>query len=157
MRLRTLTATLALACTSMLGGANALAFDPGGAPNGPHGCALQDADGNATPVVHQSDTSTIGGSSCEYTQVDTNTPGGVGGSYFATAASWSVKSYKLVTVTNPDGTTSTKRVLDDAASFSSDAGSAPAGAYVIPVGDIVDVTVSDGSIIVGTPNGAPGS
>lgn len=118
-------------------------------PNGPHGCMLQDLAGQTTPTVHHSDTSTIGGNSCTFTQVDTNDPTGVGGNYFAAARSWSVTTYVL----NTNGT----RTLDPAHSFSSQAGSPPTGQHVIPVGEQADVTVSNGIIIVGTPNGAPGA
>jgi hypothetical protein len=134
--------------------ASARAAQPPSAPspNGPHGCFLQDGAGTTTPVVHSSDTSTIGGNTCTYTQVDTNEPTGVGGSYFAAAQSWSIKTYVLTMVKGVQ-----VRTLDPAHSFSSAAGSGPVGQHVIPVGEQADVTVSNGAIVVGTPNGAPGA
>ena len=148
MRRRTLlTVAASLALAGLPLGANALAAPA--PPNGPHGCALQDVAGHGTPNVHQSDTSTIGGNSCTYTQVPTDEPTGSGGSYFAAAQSWSISTF----VVNADGT----RTPDPAASFSSAQGSAPVGQHVIPVGEQADVTVSNGVIIVGTPNGAPGA
>ena len=122
--------------------------------NGPHGCVLSDVAGQSPPVVHDSDTSHIGGNKCTYIQVASDPSIPQGGSYSAAAQSWSVKSFTKVY------NKTTKRwswVADPRHSYSSAAHSPSVGQYVIPIGDRVTVTVSNGSIITGTPNGAPGS
>ena len=122
--------------------------------NGPHGCVLSDVGGNSPPVFHDSVTSHIGGNKCTYTQVASDPSIPQGGSYSAAAQFWSVKSYARLY------NKAAKRwswVADPHHSYSSAAHSPSVGQYVIPVGDKVTVRVSNGFIITGTPNGAPGS
>jgi hypothetical protein len=128
---------------------------PPGQGSGPHGCALADVNGNSPPVVHQSDTSTIGGNSCVFTQVPTN-DGQNGGSYFVAAQSWSITAC----IPGVDPVTGKPTCpLDPSVNFGTGTGqdSTPQGQGVIPVGDKVFVTISNGVISVGTPNGAPGT
>jgi hypothetical protein len=141
-------ATLAV---SLIGSATALAFDPSNS-SGPHGCALQDVAGNSKVISPNSGTSQIGGNSCTYLQVNTNddpTGGATGGSYGAAAQSWSITACPTT-----DGKT-----CSGAANFSasSDAGSPPQARNVVPVGDLVTVTVSNGVIVSGTLNGVSGA
>jgi len=130
-----------LGMTALLFGVPAQAADPG-----PHGCVIGDGAGNAMPTVYpNSGTSQIGGSSCTYVQV-AGADGG-GGGYVAAAASWSITSCVPVsaTVCTPDPDHS----------YSSSAGSAPVGMTdAIPTGDQVSVTVSNGVVVAGTPDGA---
>lgn len=153
---------LALAGASLavclLGPASAMAFDPTNS-SGTHGCALQDVGGQSQVVYPNSGTSQIGGSSCTYQQVDTNDDpvgGAHGGSYLATAQSWSI------TACTPGIDPVTGLPIcpaDPNVNFGTGAGqtSTPEGRNVIPVGDQVTVTVSNGSIIAGTANGVAGA
>ena len=150
-RTKIMAAGAGLAGLLVVPGALAAAPAPG---SGPHGCALQDVNGTTTPVVHQSDTSTIGGNTCTFTQVATDDPTGDGGNYVAAAQSWSITTYTITPGPTPGTVT---RTPDPAHSFSSAAGSSPHGEHVIPPGEQADVTVSNGTIIVGTGNGAPGT
>ena len=158
----TLLAALAALGTCVVGVGVAAAIPPPPAipPNGPHGCALSDVAGQSAPVVHDSDTSHIGGNFCTYTQVASDASLPPGGSYFAAAQSWSIVSqkYSCVTVTVKHRQhKSCGWVSDPAASFSSAAGSPNVGQFVIPVGDKATVKVSNGTIVTGTFDGAPGS
>jgi hypothetical protein len=143
-------ATLAV---SLVGSASAVAFDPTNS-SGTHGCALQDVAGHSQNVYPNSGTSQIGGSSCTYLQVDTNDDpvgGAHGGSYGAAAQSWSISAC------TPGKDASGNPICTPDVSFSSAQGSSPQGRNVIPVGDEVTVTVSNGSIISGTANGVAGA
>ncbi|MHB8573583.1 MAG: hypothetical protein ACYDAY_11635 [Candidatus Dormibacteria bacterium] len=124
-----------------LGGTQASASDPG-----PHGCVLGDANGTAAPTVYpNSGTSQIGGNFCTYTQVAG--VNGTDGGYVASAQAWSIVSCVPVSQTECDS--------DAAHSYSSAAGSLPVGgAGSIPAGDLVTVSVSNGTIVAGTPDGA---
>lgn len=118
------------------------------APTAPstHGCALQDINGTGTPVVHQSDTSTIGGNSCTFTAM-TNLTDNSGPSYAATAATWSISGCTPGT----DATGQPICTANPADSYSSAAGSKPAGAPgSLTPGDVITVKVTDGSIVAGT-------
>lgn len=102
---------------------------------GPHGCVLSDP---AAPVVRQSNTSTIGGSSCTYTQVG---DGGFGGA----AASWSIS-----------WCTPGPNVGDPCAPQEDIQGSGPVvGPFgLIHNGDVVTVSVTTGAMVAGTATGA---
>lgn len=138
---------LGVCALGLSGGGSAMAVG-----SGPHGCFLQDVSGHTLPNVHKSGTSTIGGNSCTMTQVATDEPTGKGGSYAAAAQAWSIKAYKYKTIGKH-----LTRVPDPAHSFSSAAGSPAVGQHVIPVGEYLVVWVKNGTIIVGTPDGAAGT
>ena len=109
---------------------------------------------NAPPVVYSSDTSHIGGNTCTFTVESTWDPTGTqsrGSSYGAAAQSWSISSC----VPGIDPTTGQPIcTADPAHSYSSAAGSAPAGSVgSLVAGEQVTVTVSNGFVIAGTPNG----
>jgi hypothetical protein len=114
------------------------------------------ADGNGTPaptVYPNSGTSQIGGGSCTFTVESTWDPTGTqprGSGYVAAAQSWSISSC----TPGVDARGNPICTPDPAHSYSSAAGSAPAGSVgALVAGEQVTVTVTNGAVIAGTPNG----
>ncbi|MHB8464750.1 MAG: hypothetical protein ACYDH6_19010 [Acidimicrobiales bacterium] len=104
---------------------------------GPHGCLLSDPP---LPVVHDSDTSHIGGNHCTYRQI-----GASGGSFFGAATAWS-----FTWCTPPPPKVKHQPCKPDGHI----AGSGPVVSGLlgtIPYGDLVTVSVRGGLVSCGTP------
>ena len=149
----------------------ALAVTPPPTGSGTHGCVLSDVNGQSLPVVHNSDTSVIGGNECDnITVVETNNPPDGGEGYVASAASWSIVACtpeppSTTTTTTAPSTTTTTLVPPPPVctpgttyTYSSADGSVPVGTLTaLRPGDIFTAKVSNGTLIVGTPNGVNGA
>ena len=104
---------------------------------GPHGCILSDP---ALPVLHDSDTSHIGGKSCTYHQI-----GASGGGYGGVAGHWQISWCRRVP---------TKKKKDLCKVLVHKSGSGPVYGVQgsIPEGVDVTVKVTQGFIFAGTPS-----
>ena len=147
----------AVAALGLAIGPRAVAVSPPSPGSGTHGCVLADVQGTPAPIAYpNSGTSQIGGNECDnMTVVATNDPPGGGEGYEAAAQTWSI----VACIPGVDPTTGKPIcTADPAHSYSSSAGSAPVATLgALPAGEQFTAKVTDGTLIVGTPNGVSGA